>query len=41
MHVDVENIVMKVFAEFLNSAKKKEQLKNCFDFFESEYRDVT
>ncbi|GFV36700.1 uncharacterized protein TNCV_1033761 [Trichonephila clavipes] len=38
MPVDVENIVMKVFAEFSCSAKKREDLKECFDFFESEYR---
>ncbi|GFU79356.1 uncharacterized protein TNCV_3169991 [Trichonephila clavipes] len=29
---DVENIVMKVFAEFSCSAKKREDLKECFDF---------
>ncbi|GFU61463.1 uncharacterized protein TNCV_2287631 [Trichonephila clavipes] len=40
MPVDVENIVMKVFAEFSCSAKKREDLKECFDFFESEYREV-
>ncbi|GFS85023.1 uncharacterized protein TNCV_1306281 [Trichonephila clavipes] len=41
MPVDVENIVMKVFAEFSCSAKKIEDLKECFDFFfESEYREV-
>ncbi|GFX35344.1 uncharacterized protein TNCV_101511 [Trichonephila clavipes] len=39
MPVDVENIVMKVFAEFSCSAKKRED-KECFDFFESEYREV-
>ncbi|GFU96465.1 uncharacterized protein TNCV_90381 [Trichonephila clavipes] len=32
MPVDVENIVMKVFAEFSCSAKKREDLKECFDF---------
>lgn len=36
MPVDVEIIVMKVFAEFSCSAKKREELKECFDFFESE-----
>ncbi|GFV42261.1 dimer_Tnp_hAT domain-containing protein [Trichonephila clavipes] len=40
MPVDVENIVMKVFAEFSCSAKKREDLKECFDFFESEYIEV-
>ncbi|GFW07596.1 dimer_Tnp_hAT domain-containing protein [Trichonephila clavipes] len=40
MPVDVENIVMKVFAEFSCSATKREDLKECFDFFESEYREV-
>ncbi|GFV99721.1 dimer_Tnp_hAT domain-containing protein [Trichonephila clavipes] len=40
MPVDVENIVMKVFTEFSCSAKKREDLKECFDFFESEYREV-
>ncbi|GFT82427.1 uncharacterized protein TNCV_4927801 [Trichonephila clavipes] len=40
MPVDVENIVMKVFAEFSCSAKKREDLKEYFDFFESEYREV-
>ncbi|GFS73799.1 uncharacterized protein TNCV_1458391 [Trichonephila clavipes] len=40
MPVDVENIVMKVFAEFSCFAKKREDLKECFDFFESEYREV-
>ncbi|GFV25512.1 uncharacterized protein TNCV_1147821 [Trichonephila clavipes] len=40
MPVDVENIVMKVFAEFSCSSKKREDLKECFDFFESEYREV-
>lgn len=32
---DVENIVMKIFAEFSWSAKKREELKECFNFFES------
>ncbi|GFU51017.1 uncharacterized protein TNCV_4462091 [Trichonephila clavipes] len=32
MPVDVENIVMEVFAEFSCSAKKREDLKECFDF---------
>ncbi|GFT49951.1 uncharacterized protein TNCV_4175791 [Trichonephila clavipes] len=41
MPVDVENIAMKVFAEFSCSAKKREDLKECFDFFESEYREVS
>ncbi|GFS59064.1 uncharacterized protein TNCV_69591 [Trichonephila clavipes] len=40
MPVDVENIVMKVFAKFSSSSKKREDLKECFDFFESEYREV-
>ncbi|GFV41677.1 uncharacterized protein TNCV_3628281 [Trichonephila clavipes] len=40
MPVDVENIVMKVFSEFSCSTKKREDLKECFDFFESEYREV-
>lgn len=40
MPVDVENIVMKIFAEFSCSAKKREELKECFNFFESEYREV-
>ncbi|GFT30802.1 uncharacterized protein TNCV_759731 [Trichonephila clavipes] len=40
MPVDVENIVMKVFAVFSCSAKKREDLKECFDFFESEYKEV-
>ncbi|GFS86906.1 uncharacterized protein TNCV_216241 [Trichonephila clavipes] len=40
MPVDVEKIVMKVFAEFSCSAKKREVLKECFDFFESENREV-
>ncbi|GFW25752.1 uncharacterized protein TNCV_1310131 [Trichonephila clavipes] len=40
MPVDVENIVMKVFAEFSCSAKKREDLKECFDLFESKNREV-
>ncbi|GFX54488.1 dimer_Tnp_hAT domain-containing protein [Trichonephila clavipes] len=40
MPVDVENIVMKVFAELSCSAKKREDLKECFDLFESKNREV-
>ncbi|GFS66311.1 uncharacterized protein TNCV_3856141 [Trichonephila clavipes] len=40
MPVDVENIVVEVFAEFSCSAKKREDLKECFDFFEREYREI-
>ncbi|GFT08446.1 uncharacterized protein TNCV_2324631 [Trichonephila clavipes] len=36
----MSKIVMKVFAEFSCFAKKREDLKECFDFFESEYREV-
>jgi hypothetical protein len=32
--------VLKVFAEFSNSALRRENLKECFDFCEVEFRDV-
>lgn len=37
---DVENLVRKVFAEFSNSAKKTEQLKQCFEVMNLEYQNV-
>jgi hAT family C-terminal dimerisation region len=37
---DIENLVLKVFAEFSNSAKKREELKECFAFCESEFHEV-
>lgn len=40
LSVDVENIVIKIFAEFSWSAKKREELKECINFFDSEYREV-
>lgn len=37
---DIENVVLKVFAEFSNSAKKREELKSFFEFCESEFHEV-
>jgi len=37
---DVENFVMKVYSEFSNSAMRRHELKECFDFFESEFHEV-
>ena len=37
---DIENLVLKVFSEFSNSAKKREELKECFEFCESEFHEV-
>ena len=37
---DVENLVLKVFAEFSNSVKKRESLKECFEFCEAEFHEV-
>lgn len=37
---DVENLACKVFAEFSNSAKRKEELKQCFEFMDMEYEEV-
>jgi len=37
---DIENVILKVFAEFSNSAKKRENLKECYDFYESEFHEV-
>lgn len=41
MSVHFENVVLKIFAEFTCSTKKREPLKKCFDLlFENEYKDV-
>jgi hypothetical protein len=41
MSFDIENVVLKVFAEFSNSAKKnREMLKECFEFCESGFCEV-
>lgn len=40
LSVDVENLVLKVFAEFSNSAKKREELKECFEFCGAEFHEV-
>ena len=37
---DVENLVLKVFSEFSNSAMRRQKLKDCFEFYESEFREV-
>jgi hypothetical protein len=37
---DIENLILKVFSEFSNSAKKSQHLKKCFEFLEMEYEDV-
>ncbi|XP_075770062.1 uncharacterized protein LOC142823237 [Pelodiscus sinensis] len=37
---DIENLVLKVFAEFSNSAKKREELKDIFEFCEVEFPEV-
>lgn len=37
---DVENLACKVFAEFSNSAKRKDELKQCFEFMDMEYEEV-
>jgi hypothetical protein len=40
MPFDTENVVLKIFAEFSNSAKKRETLKECFEFCKSDFREV-
>ena len=40
MSFDIEVLVLKVFAEFSNAAKKRENLKECFDFCEAEFHEV-
>lgn len=40
MSFDTENLINKIFAEFSTSSKKTVQLKECFDFFESEYKNI-
>jgi hypothetical protein len=37
---DVENLILKVFSEFSNSAKKSQDLKEHSEFIEMEYEDV-
>ncbi|XP_006131601.1 uncharacterized protein LOC102463496 [Pelodiscus sinensis] len=37
---DIENLVLKVFAEFSNSAEKPEELKDFFEFCEVEFHEV-
>jgi hypothetical protein len=37
---DVEDVVLKVFAEFSNAALRRENLKECFDFCQAEFHDV-
>lgn len=37
---DVENLIMKVYAEFSNSAKRTRELQTFFEVFEIEYRKV-
>jgi hypothetical protein len=37
---DIEYAVLKIFAEFSNSDKKRETLKECFEFCESDFREV-
>lgn len=36
----VENLVLKVFAEFSHSAKRNAQLKECFEFLDMEFEKV-
>ena len=40
LSVDIENLVLKVFSEFSCSAKKREQLKECFEFCQSQFQEV-
>jgi hypothetical protein len=40
MSFDTENVFLKIFAEFSNSAKKRETLKEYFEFCESDFREV-
>ncbi|CAG9818140.1 unnamed protein product [Phaedon cochleariae] len=37
---DVENLVLKVYAEFSNSSKKSELLRECFEFMDMEYEKI-
>ena len=37
---DVENLVLKISSEFSNSAMRRQELKDCFEFYESEFREV-
>lgn len=37
---DVENLVLKVYAEFSNSAKKNSKLKECFAYLDMEYEII-
>ncbi|CAG5047532.1 unnamed protein product [Parnassius apollo] len=38
--VDVDNIVLKTFSEFPHAAKKRQDLKECFEFYESKFKEV-
>jgi hypothetical protein len=40
MSFDIENVVLKIFRKFFNSAKKRKTLKECFEFCESDFREV-
>jgi hypothetical protein len=37
--LDIENLIMKIFAHFLISAKRVENLKSCYEFTESQYKN--
>ncbi|XP_031329485.1 uncharacterized protein LOC116170636 [Photinus pyralis] len=37
---DVENLTLKIYAEFSNSAKKCEALKDCFEYLEIHYQKM-
>lgn len=40
LSLDVENLVLKIYAEFSISSKRVKELKECFDFLELEYEHV-
>lgn len=37
---DVENLVLKIYSEFSNSAKKSDALKECFEYLEMDYQKM-
>jgi hypothetical protein len=40
LDLDVENLIIKVFAHFSNSAKRVESLKSCYEFSETEFQKI-
>lgn len=40
LSLDVENLILKIYAEFSISSKRVKELKDCFDFLELEYENI-